>query len=114
MSRLARGPVVIDTGIFGARLARIDRPFATAYQPLIEGRARIISFIAVAELHYGANLAKWGAKRLQEVKRSTTPTISAGTRRAITDLDLSAAYLVHPDTDHQAYDSAGGHRRGDQ
>lgn len=42
-----------------------------------------------------------------EVKRSTAPTISAGTRRAITDLGVSTAYLVHPDTDHQAYDSAG-------
>lgn len=74
MSRSARGPVVIDTGIFGARLARIERPLAAAYQPLIEGRARIISFITVAELHYGAKLAKWGEKRRhkldQEIDRS--------------------------------------------
>lgn len=74
MSRLARGPVVIDTGVFGARLARVERPFAAAYQPLVEGRGRIISFITVAELHYGAKLAGWGEKRLrqldQEIARS--------------------------------------------
>lgn len=67
MSPAARGPVVIDTGIFGARLARIEQPLAALYQPLIEGRARIVSFVTVAELHYGAKLAGWGQKRLQRL-----------------------------------------------
>lgn len=32
-----------------------------------------------------------------EVKRSSAPTLSAGARRAIADLGVASAYLVHPD-----------------
>lgn len=41
-----------------------------------------------------------------EVKRSTSPTLSAGTRRAVRDLGVDAAYLVHPDNG-AAYDNGG-------
>jgi hypothetical protein len=37
MSQASRGAVVIDTGVFGARLTLRTRPLATLYEPLIEG-----------------------------------------------------------------------------
>ena len=69
MSQAARGPVVIDTGVFGARLALRTRPLATLYQPLVEGRAALISFVTVAELRFGARLAGWGPERRQSLER---------------------------------------------
>ena len=41
-----------------------------------------------------------------EVKRSTAPTLSAGARRAIADLGVGSAYLVHPD-DGAEYETGG-------
>jgi predicted nucleic acid-binding protein len=69
MSQAARGPVVIDTGVFGARLTLRTRPLATLYEPLIEGRAALISFVTVAELRFGARLATWGPERRQSLER---------------------------------------------
>ena len=69
MSQAAPGPVVIDTGVFGARLTLRTRPLATLYEPLIEGRATLISFVTVAELRFGAKLASWGPERLQSLER---------------------------------------------
>jgi predicted nucleic acid-binding protein len=68
MSQAARGPVVIDTGVFGARLTLRTRPLATLYEPLIEGRAALISFVTVAELRFGARLAAWGPERRQSLE----------------------------------------------
>ncbi|MGE4425658.1 MAG: ATP-binding protein [Solirubrobacteraceae bacterium] len=42
-----------------------------------------------------------------EIKRSTAPTASAGTRRAVADLDVEHAYVVHPSTGDDSYDSNG-------
>lgn len=72
MSPRGRGPVVIDTGVFSARLARIEKPLASGYQSLVEGRARILSFVTVAELRYGAKRAGWGEKRLQRLDYEIT------------------------------------------
>lgn len=73
MSWSGRGPVVVDTGVFGVRLARVEKLLASGYEPLLAGRARILSFVTVAELRYGARLAQWGPKRLlrldQEIAR---------------------------------------------
>lgn len=69
MSQAARGPVVIDTGVFGARLALRTRPLATLYEPLVEGRAALICFVTVAELRFGARLAGWGPERRQSLER---------------------------------------------
>lgn len=63
MSGPGRSPVVIDTGVFGARLTPSGRMLAHAYQPLVEGRAVALSFVTVAELHFGALHAGWGANR---------------------------------------------------
>jgi hypothetical protein len=68
MSQASRGAVVIDTGVFGARLTLRTRPLATLYEPLIEGRAALISFVTVAELRFGARLAAWGPERRQSLE----------------------------------------------
>jgi len=60
MSLGSRGPVVIDTGVFGARLTPSGRLLAALYRPMLEGRPAVISFVTVAELEFGARLADWG------------------------------------------------------
>jgi hypothetical protein len=57
LSQASRGPVVIDTGVFGARLTPSGRLLASHYRPLLEGRPAVISFITVAELGFGCALA---------------------------------------------------------
>jgi hypothetical protein len=34
----SRGPVVLDTGVFGARLTPSGRLLAALYRPMLEGR----------------------------------------------------------------------------
>lgn len=68
MSPDSRGPVVIDTGVFGARLTPTGRLLASRYRPLLEGRPAVISFVTVAELEYGARLAGWGPDRLRRLE----------------------------------------------
>ena len=65
MSPGSRGPVVLDTGVFGARLAPSGRLLAALYRPMLEGRPAVVSFVTVAELEYGARLADWGPDRLR-------------------------------------------------
>jgi predicted nucleic acid-binding protein len=64
----SRGPVVIDTGVFGARLTPSGRLLASRYRPVLEGRPAIVSFVTVAELEYGARLAGWGPDRLRRLE----------------------------------------------
>jgi predicted nucleic acid-binding protein len=64
VSHGSRGPVIIDTGVFGARLTPRGNSLVSTYRPLLEGRPAVISFITVAELRYGAMLAGWGPGRL--------------------------------------------------
>jgi predicted nucleic acid-binding protein len=68
MTQPERGPVVIDTGVFGARLTRRTKSLAADYRPLRDGRPAIISFVTVAELRFGAKLAGWGQTRLQQLE----------------------------------------------
>ena len=68
MSVGSRGPAVIDTGVFGARLTHRGIT-GIALPPVLEGRPAIISFITVAELEYGARLAGWGPDRLRRLER---------------------------------------------
>src|SRR5699024_7052806 len=63
MSEDARGPVVVDTGVFGARLTPRGKPLASGYRPLLAGRPALICFVMVAELRFGARLAGWGHAR---------------------------------------------------
>ena len=69
MTHGLRGPVVIDTGVFGAQLTRRTWPLGELYRPLVGGRAAVISFITVAELRFGARLATWGPQRLLRLER---------------------------------------------
>jgi predicted nucleic acid-binding protein len=62
------GPVVVDTGVFGARLMPHGQLLASGYDTLIEGRPVIISFITVAELRFGALNAGWGSSRRQRLE----------------------------------------------
>jgi predicted nucleic acid-binding protein len=64
----ARGPVVIDTGVFSARLGRREGFLDSAYRPVLEGRPAIVSFATVAELLYGAKVARWGSRRLSRLE----------------------------------------------
>jgi hypothetical protein len=60
MSLGSRGPVVIDTGVFAARLTPSGSLLAARYRSVLEGRPAVVSFVTVAELGYGARLAWWG------------------------------------------------------
>lgn len=59
----ARGPVVIDTNVFGADLVP-GSPLTNRYEPLIVGRPAFVSFQTVAELHFGALRRGWGPPRM--------------------------------------------------
>jgi hypothetical protein len=48
-----RGPAVIDTGVFAARLTPSGSLLAARYRPLLAGRPAVISFVTMAELGYG-------------------------------------------------------------
>ena len=64
MSDTWLGPVVVDTGVFGARLTAAGHDLTFAYRALLAGRPVIISYVTVAELRFGAALAGWGSRRL--------------------------------------------------
>jgi predicted nucleic acid-binding protein len=59
----ARGPIVIDTNVFGADLVP-GSPLIDRYEPLIVGRPAFVSFQTVAELHFGALRRGWGPARM--------------------------------------------------
>jgi len=63
----ARPPAVVDTGVFGARLTPRSA-LGSQYRPLVDGRPAFISFQTVAELSYGARLARWGDARTARLR----------------------------------------------
>src|SRR5260370_40644776 len=67
MSPSSRSSVVVDTGVFAARLTPSGSLLAARHRPLLEGRPAVISFVTVAELGYGARLAGWGPRRLRRL-----------------------------------------------
>lgn len=69
-------PVVIDTMIVGALLAR--QLLAQRYDVHVQGRPLVISFVTVAELRYGALKANWGEARKASLEdRLSSMTIVA-------------------------------------
>lgn len=74
-----RGPIVIDTDVYGAELVRGSR-LATEYQAIIVGRPAFISFQTAAELRYGAMLRGWGEARLRklEARIAAAETVHTG------------------------------------
>ena len=63
----SRGPIVIDTDVFGADLVRRSA-LAERYEPIIVGRPAFISFQTAAELRYGALRRGWGEQRMRELE----------------------------------------------
>jgi predicted nucleic acid-binding protein len=84
--RSTRGPVVVDTDVYSARLLP-DSPLARRYEPLLLGRAEFLSFQTVAELRYGALLRGWGKPRLQRLEAAL-----AGAEVVHTGPDLVRVY----------------------
>jgi predicted nucleic acid-binding protein len=62
-----RGPIVIDTDVFGADLVPGAR-LAAVYEPIIVGRPAFISFQTAAELRYGALRRTWGDARMRKLE----------------------------------------------
>jgi predicted nucleic acid-binding protein len=61
-----RGPIVIDTDVYGAELVPGSK-LTALYEPIIMGRPALISFQTVAELRFGALLRNWGEARLRQL-----------------------------------------------
>jgi hypothetical protein len=87
MSHAVRGPLVVDTGVFGARLSPRGKSLALSYQPLLEGRATVISFVTVAELRFGAKLAGWGPSRFLHLEYELGRVDIAWPGEALADVD---------------------------
>lgn len=66
-ARRTRGPIVIDTDVYGADLVPGSK-LAAAYEPIIVGRPAFICFQTAAELRYGAIRRNWGPARLLELE----------------------------------------------
>lgn len=59
---------MVDTGVFGARLAPRGGVLVSGYRSLLEGRPIAISFVTVAEMEFGARRAGWGEARLRRMR----------------------------------------------
>ena len=84
-----RGPIVIDTDVFGAVLVP-GSALAAAYEPIILGRPAFISFQTAAELRYGALRRNWGESRMRKLAARIA---SAETVHTGPDLVLTCARL---------------------
>ena len=94
----ARGPVVIDTGVFGADLVP-GSPLTALYEPIIAARPSFISFQTVAELLYGALRRGWGENRMLKLR----------SKIARTEVVWPGPELVEPYANLRAGCKAGGH-----
>lgn len=73
-----RGPIVIDTDVYGAELT--GSALAVRYQPIIVGRPAFISFQTEADLRFGAMLRGWGPARMLklEARIAAAETVHSG------------------------------------
>lgn len=71
------GPVVVDTGIFGAGLTSRSTPLAQRYASLLVGRQLVIAVQTVTELYFGARKANWGEARLQQLEQRIVRAVIA-------------------------------------
>ncbi|MGQ0744974.1 MAG: hypothetical protein ACT4OS_11700 [Acidimicrobiales bacterium] len=62
-----RGPVMINTDVYGADLVPRSR-LAAVYEPMIVGRLAFIPFQTAAELRYGALRRSWGPARMRSLE----------------------------------------------
>lgn len=65
---IAPDPILLDTNIVSYVMKR--HALAIPYLPVLEGKLLCISFITLAELHYGAMKAGWGERRTADLERS--------------------------------------------
>jgi tRNA(fMet)-specific endonuclease VapC len=74
-----RGPVVVDTDVYSARLVP-NSALARRYEPLLAGRVEFVSFQTAAEVRYGALLRGWGRARLRrmELEMARTEIVHSG------------------------------------
>ncbi|MHB8294914.1 MAG: PIN domain-containing protein [Acidimicrobiales bacterium] len=79
---LTRGPIVIDTDVYGAELVP-GSALAVVYQPIVVGRPAFISFQTAAELRYGALRRNWGDSwmRKLEARIAAAETVHTGPSR---------------------------------
>jgi predicted nucleic acid-binding protein len=75
----ARGPIVIDTDVFGADIVPGSK-LSVTYEPIIVGRLAFISFQTAAELRFGALRRNWGEARMLrlEARISEAETVHSG------------------------------------
>jgi hypothetical protein len=75
----SRGPIVIDTDVYGAAPVPGSR-LASTYESLIVGRPTFISFQTAAELHFGAMRRGWGPARIRrlEARIAYAETVHSG------------------------------------
>ncbi len=64
---MSSGPVVVDTGVFGADLVP-GSDLSDLYEPVLRGRPAFISFQTVSELRYGARRRGWGELRMRQLE----------------------------------------------
>jgi predicted nucleic acid-binding protein len=78
-AQLPRGPIIIDTDVYGARLIR-GSALAATYEQIILGRPAFISFQTAAELRYGALRRNWGEVRMRdlEARIAAAETVHSG------------------------------------
>lgn len=69
MSEGRADAVVVDTGVFGARVSPRGEALEFAYRSILTDRAVVISFVTVAELRFGARAAGWGERRLAQLEQ---------------------------------------------
>lgn len=62
--------VVVDTDVASWLLDPRPSPHAETARRLIGDRSRVVSFVTVTELRYGALRAGWGEMRLRQLERS--------------------------------------------
>lgn len=65
----ARQPVVVDTNVFGAPLVHRHASLVGLYAPHLVGRVVVLAAQTVAELRFGALLARWGSTRQSDLER---------------------------------------------
>lgn len=68
-----RGPVILDTDVFSARLIP-GSALAERYEAVLVGRVEFVSFQTVAEVRYGALLRGWGQARLGRMEAAIART----------------------------------------
>lgn len=92
--------VVVDTDALSWALDPRPHPRATSARKLMGGRTRVVSFVTVTELRYGALLAGWGELRLRSLARSLADLDAVQTSQQLiercAELRAGASRAGHP------------------